>query len=101
MVRDALLGRSITDLDLAVEGVPARILAEGLQRTYGGDIISRDAFGTTELRTDSGMTIDIAATGFETYSHPGALPEVSPGPIARDVPRRACPLNALAVRVSH
>jgi len=100
MVRDALLGRSITDLDLAVEGVPARILAEGLQRTYGGDIISHDAFGTTELRTDSGMTIDIAATRFETYSHPGALPEVSPGPITRDLQRRDYTINALAVQVS-
>lgn len=100
MVRDALLGRSLSDLDLAVEGVPARILAEALQNVYGGDIISHESFGTTTLRTDSGMIVDIAGTRFESYAHPGALPEVSPGPISRDLQRRDYTINALAVQVS-
>ncbi len=100
MVRDALLGRSLSDLDLAVEGVPARILAEALQNVYGGNIISHETFGTTTLRADNGMIIDIAGTRFESYSHPGALPEVSPGPISRDLQRRDYTINALAVQVS-
>lgn len=100
MVRDALLGRSLGDLDLAVEGVPATILAEALRGRYGGDIITHEAFGTTSVRTDSGMLIDIAGTRFETYAHPGALPEVIPGPISRDLQRRDYTVNALAVQVS-
>lgn len=100
MVRDALLGRSLKDLDLAVEGVPTRILAEALQKQYGGQIVSHDAFGTTTLRTESGMLVDLAGTRYETYAHPGALPEVSPGPISRDLQRRDYTINALAVQVS-
>jgi len=100
MVRDALLGRSLSDLDLAVEGVPAKILAEALRRHYGGEATAHDSFGTTTLRTDNGMTVDIAGTRFETYAHPGALPEVSPGPIRRDLQRRDYTVNALAVQVS-
>lgn len=100
IVRDALLGRSLSDLDLAVDGVPASMLAEALQKHYGGDIITHGAFGTTTVRLDSGLMVDIAGTRLETYAHPGALPEVTPGPISRDLQRRDYTINAIAVQVS-
>lgn len=100
IVRDALLGRSLSDLDVAVDGVPATMLAQALQKKFGGEIITHEAFGTTTLRTEKGMLVDIAGTRLETYAHPGALPEVSPGPISRDLQRRDYTINAIAVQVS-
>lgn len=100
IVRDALLGRSLSDLDIAVDGVPSSMLAEALQKQFGGHIVIHELFGTTELRTDKGLLVDIAGTRLETYAHPGALPEVSPGPISRDLQRRDYTINAIAVQVS-
>src|SRR5699024_5668148 len=99
-VRDALLGRSITDLDFAVEGVPAETVARAVQHEHGGELITHGAFGTTTLTTRDGVEIDIAGTRRENYVRPGALPEVTPGPIARDLQRRDYTINAIALQVS-
>lgn len=100
MVRDALLGRSLSDVDLAVEGTTASRLAADLQERFGGEASSHDSFGTTTLMTGDGLLVDIAGTRRESYAHPGALPQVTPGTIARDLLRRDYTVNAMAVRVS-
>ncbi len=99
MVRDALLGRSFSDLDLAVEGTTAQSLAAALAREHGGYTTPHEAFGTTTYTTPAGLSVDLAGTRFETYAHPGALPDVSPGSITRDLQRRDYTVNAIAVRV--
>jgi tRNA nucleotidyltransferase (CCA-adding enzyme) len=98
-VRDALLGRALTDFDLAVEGMPAARLAELLQKHYGGTLTQHGTFGTTTLALDNDLAIDIATARDETYAHPGALPEVAPSSISRDLNRRDFTVNALAVRI--
>lgn len=99
-VRDALLGRSLVDLDLAVEGVPAQDLAAELVRRHGGRLSGHETFGTTTILLPDGNHIDIAGTRSEQYRHPGALPMVQPGSIRRDLQRRDYTINAMAVRIA-
>jgi tRNA nucleotidyltransferase (CCA-adding enzyme) len=90
-VRDLLLGRDRADIDVAVEGD----LAE-LSRRLGGEVRHHERFATATVRLD-GLRVDLAATRTETYSHPGALPEVRPAPLAADLARRDFTVNAMAV----
>ncbi|MEX2541365.1 MAG: CBS domain-containing protein [Trueperaceae bacterium] len=99
-VRDALLGRALTDLDLVVEQFPAERLVGRLQRELGGESSFHATFGTSSLRLPSGLTVDVAGAREEFYRHPGALPEVSPSSIRKDLARRDFTVNALAVRMS-
>lgn len=97
-VRDLLLKREIRDLDLLVEAEHAdgteRILrdlpVEGCQFT-------RHARFRTFVVQHRGETLDIAVARAETYAHPGALPQVTPGSLREDLARRDFRVNALAV----
>jgi tRNA nucleotidyltransferase (CCA-adding enzyme) len=99
-VRDALLGRALVDLDLVVERFAAEALVGRLQRELGGSMTFHAAFGTSTLSLPSGLTVDIAAAREEYYEHPGALPEVVPSSIRKDLGRRDFTINAMAVRLS-
>jgi tRNA nucleotidyltransferase (CCA-adding enzyme) len=90
VVRDLLIGRPRTDLDLVVEGEVGP-LAERL----GGEVTDHERFGTATVELPSGE-VDIARARAETYPHPGALPEVSPAPITEDLARRDFTINAMA-----
>ncbi|MGH2906169.1 MAG: HD domain-containing protein [Solirubrobacterales bacterium] len=61
-VRDALVGRRVTDVDLAVDG-DAKAAAQALHRRLGGDIFSlSDRFGTWRVLPDAGeWQIDLTA----------------------------------------
>lgn len=93
-VRDLFAGRGRSDLDLAVEGDPSDIVA-GLAEV---DATNHDRFQTACLVVD-GLRVDLARTRRETYSHPGALPQVAPASIEDDLARRDFTVNAMAVRV--
>jgi tRNA nucleotidyltransferase (CCA-adding enzyme) len=90
-VRDLLLGRERTDLDLAVEGDVAE-----LGRRLGGDVHAHERFATATVRTDE-LELDLAAARSESYPRPGALPEVRPATLAEDLARRDFTVNAMAV----
>jgi tRNA nucleotidyltransferase (CCA-adding enzyme) len=92
-VRDLLLGRGRSDLDLVVEG-DAAALARGL----GGDALAEhERFATAKVRL-GGHEIDIASARTETYPSPGALPVVEPAAgIEADLARRDFTINAIAV----
>src|SRR5512141_2946776 len=98
-VRDCLLGRTVTDLDLTTEG-DALILARTAARELGGTWKKFDRFGTTKVvlpgRDDP---IDLATTRTETYARPGALPDVTRGTIETDLIRRDFTINAMAIRL--
>jgi putative nucleotidyltransferase with HDIG domain len=54
-IRDAMLGRRVTDVDLAVAG-DAKPVAQALHRRLGGDIFSlSDRFGTWRVLPDAGQ----------------------------------------------
>jgi tRNA nucleotidyltransferase (CCA-adding enzyme) len=90
-VRDLLLGRERTDLDVAVEGDAA-----ALGRRLGGDVRAHDRFATATVQTN-GVEVDLATARSESYPQPGALPEVRPATLTDDLARRDFTLNAMAV----
>ncbi len=91
-VRDLLLGRGRTDIDLVVEGEAAALAAR-----LGGEVIEHERFATAKVRLD-GHEVDIATARAESYPRPGALPEVEPtAGIAADLARRDFTINAMAI----
>lgn len=92
-VRDLLLGGSPFDLDLVVEGDAA-----GLAARLGRAVV-HDRFGTATVVVD-GATYDIATARRESYSRPGALPDVVPASIREDLGRRDFTVNAIAVALT-
>jgi tRNA nucleotidyltransferase (CCA-adding enzyme) len=91
-VRDLLLQRPSVDLDLLVDG-DAGALAERL----GGGMADHDRFGTAKVLVD-GVEVDLTSARTESYSEPGALPEVVLGAsLEEDLGRRDFTINAMAV----
>lgn len=99
-VRDCLLKGRITagDFDLAVEGdaaALARLAADALR----GTLTIHARFGTATVALADGRSLDLAMTRTETYARPGALPDVTFGPIEADLARRDFTINAMALRL--
>lgn len=90
-VRDLLLGGAPTDLDLVVEGD-----ASELARRLGGRLVSYERFGTSTVSI-GGFSYDIAHARRESYSTPGALPDVEPATLEEDLLRRDFTVNAIAL----
>ena len=98
-VRDCLLHRVVTDLDLTTEG-DAHRLARTLARELGGAWKKFDRFGTAKLILPGrDKPIDLATTRTETYAYPGALPDVTRGALEADLIRRDFTFNAMAIRL--
>ncbi|MEO6859136.1 MAG: hypothetical protein ABI323_11220, partial [Solirubrobacteraceae bacterium] len=92
-VRDLMLGEQPVDLDLMVPGP-----VDGIVERLGGGLVSHDRFGTAGGEMD-GHRYDLARARKETYTHPGALPEVDPGDVEADLSRRDFTVNAIALGV--
>lgn len=90
-VRDALLGRPLGDVDVAVDAELEPILMR-----LGVEARSHERFATASLELD-GRGVDLARTRRERYPFPGSLPQVSPAPIRADLARRDFTVNALAL----
>ena len=93
-VRDLLLGLSNLDLDLVIEG-DAIALAKSLPLSRV-KITTHQAFGTANIKWNH-SSVDLATARSEVYTRPGALPEVTPSNINRDLFRRDFTINAMAV----
>lgn len=93
-VRDLLLGLDNPDLDVVVEGD-----AVAAARRLGAEPRAHERFATATLVLD-GVRVDLATARAERYERPGALPEVEPAPLARDLARRDFTVNAMAVPLS-
>ena len=90
-VRDLLLGRDRTDLDIAVEGDAA-----ALGRRLGGEIRTHERFATATVHTEA-LELDLATARSESYPQAGALPKVRPATLREDLARRDFTFNAMAV----
>ena len=64
----------------------------------GGEQERFERFGTATVMIEDGR-IDLATARSETYSAPGALPDVSPATVEEDLNRRDFTINAIAVRL--
>jgi len=95
-VRDILLGhRPRLDFDLVLEG-NAPTLARQLAKASGDKVLVYRRFGTAKFQRGE-LSIDLVTARSETYSRPGALPEVKPGTIRDDLLRRDFSINAIAI----
>jgi tRNA nucleotidyltransferase (CCA-adding enzyme) len=90
-VRDLVLGRPRTDLDIVVEGDVGPIARE-----LGGEAREYERFATAKA-TVGELEVDLARARAESYAHPGALPQVRPASLADDLRRRDFTINAMAV----
>jgi tRNA nucleotidyltransferase (CCA-adding enzyme) len=96
--RDLLLGHLPRELDVVVTGGAAAFARE-LASRIGGDsagVTVHDRFGTAVVDWPAGR-VDLAERRAETYSAPGALPDVRPGSEDDDLRRRDFTVNAIAV----
>ena len=98
-VRDLLLGRSRTDIDLAVEGDGMGFAAR-LVRASGGRCTPNPRFLTAAVELPEGRSLDVATARSETYEHPGALPRVASASMEMDLARRDFTINAMAVSLN-
>ena len=94
-VRDLLLGRPVEDLDLVVVG-DAETMASIVAKRLSGQVVSRSQFSTAKVKVD-GVSLDLVTARSESYSRPGALPQIAHGAIEEDLARRDFSINAMAV----
>jgi tRNA nucleotidyltransferase (CCA-adding enzyme) len=95
-VRDLMLGCPQFDLDLAVDGSAADVAALLAER-LGGTTTVHERFLTATFRGMDDLIVDVAGTRAETYSAPGALPDVRPATLEQDLSRRDFTVNAMSV----
>ncbi len=103
-VRDLLMRRDLVDVDIVVEG-DAISLGRSVSELTGRRIVEYGKFGTCTLlapekgggsRAPGEIRIDMATAREETYSSPGAYPDVRPAGIREDLKRRDFTINAMA-----
>ncbi len=95
-VRDLLLGRPVTDVDLTLEE-GSSTLARALAKRIDGRVRSHPQFLTYKVVAEGYPEIDIATARKEKYRAPGALPAVSEGRLNDDLLRRDFTVNAIAM----
>ncbi|MCY3556260.1 MAG: hypothetical protein OXH56_13180 [Gemmatimonadetes bacterium] len=98
-VRDLLLGRTRTDIDLAVEG-DGMAFADRLARAFEVRSTPNPRFLTATVEMPGGHSLDVATARSETYERPGALPRVASATMDVDLARRDFTINAMAVSLN-
>ena len=104
MVRDLLIGRPSRDPDLLVQGEhltldDASNLARVLADAWDGKVVTYPRFGTAKIAVGD-FVADVSTARVETYSAPGALPNVAPATVEGDIGRRDFTINSLAADLS-
>jgi len=98
VVRDIIIKRPTLDLDLAVDG-DVQLLLDALPQITDSKVTSHERFKTATAKWKE-WSVDFATARKEIYTHPGALPDVTPGCIEDDLCRRDFSINAMAVSVN-
>ncbi|WP_188998262.1 CBS domain-containing protein [Deinococcus roseus] len=95
-VRDALLGKHPTDLDVVVSGVDVIEVAQ----QSGLDFKCYPQYGNATLTLPNGNHLDLIQARDEYYTAPGAAPTVMKGTLEQDLARRDFTVNALALQLT-
>jgi tRNA nucleotidyltransferase (CCA-adding enzyme) len=98
VVRDLLLERRNTDLDMVVEGDAIK-LAQEIASSTKAKVTVHPHFVTANLKW-ANRSADFVSARAETYARPGALPTVRPGAIRDDLARRDFTINAMAIELN-
>ena len=97
-VRDMLLGRVSSDIDIMVEG-DGIAFAKKLAKKLEVDItVDYDRFGTA-LIPHPELEIEVASARKEEYEPDSRKPEVSPSTVEEDMSRRDFTINAIAASI--
>src|ERR1700674_4271449 len=98
-VRDLISGMPIRDLDLTVEGNPARLVSE-LEK--GGARITHQSekLRQVELILSGDVDGSISAARDDIYARPGTRPEIRWSTIMEDLHRRDFSINAIAISLN-
>ena len=99
IVRDLILERKLSDIDITVEGIGIDF-ARSYVNEYGGAYYSFPKFGTATMITTDRIRIDVATARTEAYPVPGALPIVSDSTLRNDLHRRDFTINAMAMSLN-
>ncbi|HEV2922591.1 MAG TPA: hypothetical protein VGW98_01035 [Solirubrobacteraceae bacterium] len=101
--RDLLLGHAPRELDVVVDegaadfarGLSSLIGRTAPPRTARPTVTVHERFGTAAVDWETGR-VDVAERRAESYSSPGALPDVREGTVEEDLLRRDFTVNAIA-----
>jgi len=93
-VRDILLGKAITDIDIVLEADPQDITSK-FDVKYEVEVHSISQFGTCKINLLD-QIIDLAMARKEEYSSPADLPVVEQASFEDDLARRDFSINAFA-----
>jgi tRNA nucleotidyltransferase (CCA-adding enzyme) len=97
-VRDLLRGAVPLDIDVVVEGDALAVARHVAEQLAGEGVAEHDRFGTASVQSSSlPFALELATARRETYSRPGALPDVEPAGLEEDLARRDFTVNAMAV----
>ncbi|MBT5875040.1 MAG: CCA tRNA nucleotidyltransferase [Candidatus Latescibacteria bacterium] len=96
VVRDLIIGKHATDLDLVIVG-DAISFGRQLSHQYAGEFKYHTRFGTASVVFPDGVCLDLATARSERYEHSGALPSVVPSNLTDDLLRRDFSINAMAI----
>ncbi len=103
VVRDAVMGRPVNDVDLMVSGCDAKTFAGAFHAALGDPaqpVLLHEAFHTAVVTLRNGHKIDIATARSESYPAPAALPVVELASLRTDLGRRDFSINALALHLN-
>ncbi len=101
-VRDLLLRRPLTDLDLVVEG-DAWPVADVFAARLHGEVTRHAAFRTAVVQLSvhsASYAIDFVTARREHYPRPAVLPEITPSHMGDDLYRRDFTINAVALNLT-
>ena len=98
-VRDLMLNRHITDIDLVVQG-DGLSFAKRLAQELKGYYIPHSNFLTATIKMPDGNIFDIATARSEIYEKPSTLPRVKPASLRTDLKRRDFTINAMAIALN-
>ena len=98
-VRDALMQRSLTDIDLMVVGDGIAFARELASALKGGKIVPFEQFGTAQIPLNNSI-VEVASARSEAYSSDSRKPQVEDADLETDLSRRDFTINAMAVSLN-